>query len=70
LEDPPEADLSATSVLVLNGREDPFARNAPQLADAIDARGARVNFRELSAGHELAVVDVTETSRWIGEIYR
>ncbi|HEV2553362.1 MAG TPA: VOC family protein [Bosea sp. (in: a-proteobacteria)] len=70
LEDPPEADMSATDVLVLNGREDPFARNAPQLADPLSAHGARVNFRELSAGHELADVDVTETSRWIGEIYR
>lgn len=70
LKDPPEADLSATSVLVLNGRDDPFARNAPQLAGALKARGARAASLELPAGHELADVDVTETSRWIGEIYR
>lgn len=70
LEDPPEADLSATDVLVLSGRDDPLARNAPQLADALGARGGRVNFRELPAGHELADVDITETSRWIGENYR
>jgi phospholipase/carboxylesterase len=65
LENPPAADLSDTSVLVLSGRDDPYARNGTELADALMARGARVDFRELSAGHELAGTDVIETSEWI-----
>jgi phospholipase/carboxylesterase len=65
LENPPEADLSVTSVLVLKGRDDPFAHHVTELADALSARGARVDFRELSAGHELTDADVTETSQWI-----
>jgi phospholipase/carboxylesterase len=62
---PPAADLSDTSVLVLSGRNDPYAPNAAELADALMARGAHVDFRELSAGHELAGADIIETSEWI-----
>lgn len=70
LENPPVADLSGTSVLVLNGRDDPFTRNAPALADALTARGARVNFRELPVDHELSAADVTETAGWIRQNQR
>lgn len=66
LEDPPEADLSETSVLVLSGRDDPFAAHASELADDLRARGAAVDVRKLPAGHELAAGDVTEAARWIG----
>jgi phospholipase/carboxylesterase len=65
LENPPAADLSGITALVLSGRDDPYARNAPELANALMARGARVDFQELSAGHELADADVIETSKWI-----
>jgi len=50
---------------MLNGRDDPFARDAPALADALIARGAHFDFREISAGHELAAADVTEATTWI-----
>ncbi|MDZ5696076.1 VOC family protein [Chelativorans sp. M5D2P16] len=62
---PPALDLSDTSVLVLTGRDDAFARNAPTLADALLAHGVRVNSLELSANHELAAADVTESTEWI-----
>jgi phospholipase/carboxylesterase len=65
LDDPPAADLSETSVLVLNGRDDPYARNAPELARTFMARGASVDSRELSVGHELVAADVMETSQWL-----
>ncbi|MFW6024308.1 MAG: VOC family protein [Dichotomicrobium sp.] len=65
LENPPVADLSETNVLLLSGRDDPFARDAPALADALIARGAHFDFREISAGHKLAAADVTEATTWI-----
>ena len=65
LENPPAADLSDTSVLVISGRDDPYAPDVAELADALVARGALVVSREVSAGHELAGADVIETSEWI-----
>jgi phospholipase/carboxylesterase len=65
LEKPPAVDLSDTSVLVLTGRDDAFARNAPALADALMAQGAHVDSLQLSANHELAAADVTESVAWI-----
>jgi phospholipase/carboxylesterase len=65
LENPPAADLSDTSVLVLRGRDDPYFLNGAELADALVSRSALVDVRELSAGHELAGVDVIETSEWM-----
>lgn len=63
---PPDSDLSETSLLVLSGRDDPFAPAASELADDLRARGAAVDVRKLPAGHELAAGDVTEAARWIG----
>lgn len=65
LENPEAADLSGTSVLMLDGRDDPFARNASTLAEDLRVRGAHVESRTLSAGHELAAADVTEAAEWI-----
>ncbi|RCS24213.1 ring-cleaving dioxygenase [Phyllobacterium salinisoli] len=65
LEKPPAVDLSDTSVLVLTGHDDAFARNAPALADALMAHGARVDSLELTANHELVAADVTESTEWI-----
>jgi phospholipase/carboxylesterase len=65
LEEPPAADLSATTVLLLNGRDDPFARNLSTPADDLKTRGANVLSRTLAAGHELSGADVTEAARWL-----
>jgi phospholipase/carboxylesterase len=65
LENPPAADLSDSSVLVLSGHGDPYAHNADELATALRAHGARVDLRELPAGHELTGADVTEAAEWL-----
>lgn len=65
LENPPNADLSGTRVLALDGRDDPFVRSASTLADDLRARGAKVETRTAPAGHDLSGADVTEAARWI-----
>jgi phospholipase/carboxylesterase len=65
LEGVPKVALSGTSVLVLNGRNDPFAGAAPALQDALQAGGAEVASRDLEAGHELTEVDTTEMAGWL-----
>ena len=65
LENQPDADLSATSALVVNGRDDPFTRSAPALAPALKAFGAHVIERELPAGHGLTAADGSEAAQWI-----
>ncbi len=65
LKNPPVADLSETSILVLNGRDDPHVHAAPELASPLIARGARVDFQQILAAHELAAADVAEISRWL-----
>ena len=64
LENPPTVDLTGTNVLMLNGRNDPFARKAPELRDALQAGGAEIVSRDLAAGHELNAADVTEAVEW------
>jgi phospholipase/carboxylesterase len=65
LDDPPPADLSGTSLLLLDGRDDPFAGAASALADLLLALGAQVQRREIPAGHELTAADVAEAAQWI-----
>ena len=64
LENPPPADLAGTKVLMLDGRNDPFAGKAPELRDALQARGAEVASRDLAADHELIEADITEAAEW------
>ncbi len=65
LENPPTVDLSGTHVLMLDGRDDRFARHAPALADALVANGLHVDVRKIAADHELAAADITEAAEWI-----
>jgi phospholipase/carboxylesterase len=65
LEGAPKVELSGTRVLVLNGRNDPFAVQAPALQDAVQAGGAEVAFRDLEAGHDLTEADTTEMASWL-----
>jgi phospholipase/carboxylesterase len=66
LQGPPAADLSGTTLLLLNGRDDPWTRNGPALAEVFRARGAHVEAHELPLDHTLAAADVAEAARWIG----
>jgi phospholipase/carboxylesterase len=65
LENPPDADLSASSVLVLSGRDDRDTADRRELADALAARRARVEATELPAGHEPVDADAVEASAWL-----
>ncbi len=65
LDHPPAADLSGTRVLVLEGRDDPFAAQAPAITDPLLANGADVEKRLIAADHELTALDVTEASAWL-----
>ncbi len=60
-------DLSATRVLVLDGRDDLVVRGASTLADDLRAGGADVAARTLPVGHELSGADVEEAARWLGD---
>jgi phospholipase/carboxylesterase len=64
-ENPEAADLSGTSVLVLDGRDDLLARAPSTLADDLKAHGANVEARVLSANHELSAADVTVSGEWL-----
>jgi phospholipase/carboxylesterase len=61
------ADLSGTRVLMLDGRDDPFACDASTLAEDLRGRGADVESRTLAVGHDLSGADVTEAARWTGQ---
>ncbi|MFK8251941.1 VOC family protein [Ancylobacter terrae] len=65
LENPPAADLSDTSVLLIEGRDDPYTAHVPALTDALASCGARVDFQQLSADHELTAADAIASADWI-----
>lgn len=65
LEEPPMPDLAGTCVLLIDGRDDPLAGNAPSLAPDLAARGAQVDIRVLPAGHELSGADIAEAAHWL-----
>ncbi len=65
LETPPAADLSGAHVLMLDGRDDVYARQAPALAEDLRARGANVETRTVRGGHELTGADATEAADWL-----
>jgi phospholipase/carboxylesterase len=64
-EEPKAEALSATHVLMLNGRNDPFIRYTSTLKKDLTARGAEVLSQMLPAGHELSVADMAEATRQI-----
>ncbi|WP_339947475.1 VOC family protein [uncultured Albimonas sp.] len=65
LETAPRVDLSGTRVLALEGRDDPLARDAAGLTEALLAGGADVELQSLPASHDLTPADVAASSRWI-----
>lgn len=65
LETPDAGDLSETRVLMLDGRDDPFARAPSTLADDLEALGASVEAHVIPASHELSAADVTVSGDWL-----
>lgn len=69
LADPPAADLSGASVLVLSGQRDPIvpAENGARLAAMLTNAGADVERRVVPVGHELSQADVTLARQWMDQ---
>ena len=65
LDEPPAPDLSGAHVLLLSGAEDPFARLAPQLVQALRDAGAAVDAQALAAGHTLSPDDLSKARDWL-----
>jgi phospholipase/carboxylesterase len=63
------ADLSATRVLILAGRDDALGPNVSTLPDDLRANSAQVEALELPVGHELSHADVTEAAQWFRQIH-
>ncbi|WP_024875304.1 alpha/beta hydrolase [Saccharomonospora piscinae] len=66
--DPPHHDLSASRVLMVNGRRDPMAPLAPaqELAAVLRERGADVTEHWHSGGHQITVDGLAEAKGWLG----
>ena len=59
------ADPTGAEVLLLSGADDPFARMAPALADALRKAGATLDARTLPAGHALGAADAQLAKVWL-----
>ncbi|HLS19012.1 MAG TPA: hypothetical protein VK090_04315, partial [Paracoccaceae bacterium] len=53
------------AVLLLSGRDDPFAAMAPALIRSLQESGAALDARVLAAGHGLAAEDAEIASTWL-----
>ncbi|MFT0893151.1 VOC family protein [Pseudochelatococcus sp. G4_1912] len=65
LDEPPTADLSDVSVLLLSGDHDPYAKFAPALERTLIKGGAKLDTRQINAGHELSDQDIDIAKAWI-----
>jgi phospholipase/carboxylesterase len=65
LEEPPEADLRETEVLMIAGARDPFAGFGAPLAQWLERSGAVFDLRTISAGHELSGEDEAIAREWL-----
>ncbi|WP_298180920.1 alpha/beta hydrolase [Saccharomonospora sp.] len=65
--DPPRHDLSATQVLMANGRHDPMAPLVPaqELAAVLRERGAEVTEHWHSGGHQITVDGLAAAKKWL-----
>ena len=68
LTDLPQVDLGEGHVLVVAGRDDPFAPHAPELATLLQARGAQVTMLDVGAGHDASLDDVRLIRTWLAAI--
>lgn len=65
LEEPPLADLSDASVLLLNGADDLYGALSGPLEKALRDGGADLETHRLPAGHELIDEDIRVTRDWL-----
>ena len=67
LAQPPEADLSGRSLLLVSGQHDPIVppANGERLAEMLARAGADVTRRVLPVGHQLSQADVSLAREWL-----
>jgi phospholipase/carboxylesterase len=67
LAQPPEADLSGRSLLLVSGQHDPIIppANGERLAAMLTRAGADVTRRVLPVGHQLSQADVSLAQEWL-----
>lgn len=68
LDETPDADLSGTNVLIVNGSLDPFGLNAPVLVGTLQAMGANLQENVLSAAHGLTDEDEQIVRHWMAAL--
>ena len=70
VQQPPPADLTGKSVLILSGSLDPIIppENALRLAAILRERGSAVDHRTLPAGHGLTQADVGIVQEWVARL--
>ena len=68
----PAAKLDGKPVLLLSGAMDPIASedSTARLVSVLGAGGARVEHRELPAGHELSQADIAAARGWLASAVR
>jgi phospholipase/carboxylesterase len=67
LTQPPEADLSGRSLLLVSGQHDPIIppANGERLAAMLTRAGADVTRRMLPVGHQLSQADISVAREWL-----
>lgn len=65
LEDPLTPSLEGSDVLLIGGRDDPYGKFMPQLAQLLRERQANVSAHMIGAGHGLTQEDLAITSQWL-----
>ena len=68
MDEPPEADVKETPVLVLSGERDPYQPFAAPVVPYLNRVGARVEDHLLAGGHELTPQDAQLTAAWIASL--
>lgn len=68
LSQPPAVGLAGTPVLILSGAADPIITpaKAAQLAELLQAAGAKVEHHTLPTGHQLSQADIGLARKWLG----
>ncbi|MBL0371582.1 VOC family protein [Rhizobium sp. KVB221] len=67
LEAHPPAELAGSRVLILSGKEDPYAPLAVPLAEALSSAGADVRHQHIPGQHELLPDDEKFAAVWLAE---
>ncbi|MBO3758653.1 VOC family protein [Ciceribacter sp. L1K22] len=65
LDDMPDVDLKGVEVLMVTGRDDPFADRAGPLAAWFLRCGASLTHRQIEAGHGLSPEDIPTVRAWL-----